>query len=436
MRGIYVYTIALLLLSGCASNEKGRHSPASVNPLDTLDVKLPDGIRELDNLTVYPSLENPSHDIRFIEDHTYLPEEDLRFRRYDQIAAGDSGRVYIKSGLYIYAYDRDGNRLAKMGGSGQGPGEHDSFGGNDMLELPGHLLTYDIRQKRINLFSKRSLAPSGTILMDPDQWPAPAVDEGIYPGYQMVRAPMYHAWSDSLVLMRFTRFVPIETATEGSRDRYKAMETYSRYYLMNLEGEFESDSLLYRTHVIQAVARGISSNNLPLNNRSLMAVSRDQNIYMARARHFLIRIFNARGEYERAVFYPYRKHPVDTEHFISSYTGNMKKQKEYLRNSDLPESWPVLEHLLADDKNRIWASTFIDDDERLRWYLLDRRGKLLASFHWPGDRHSGRGNRGIRTVKDGFMYAYEETPGDENTLPQGRFVRYRIELTPETAGGQ
>jgi len=157
-----------------------------------------------------------------------------------------------------------------------------------------------------------------------------------------------------------------------------------------------------------------------------MDLGPDGYIYTTNTQNFLIKVYNPDGTYNRAIFYPFKKKSFDSEKFINTYTEH-KKMQEILRNTEFPNNWPALTDMFVDDEQRIWVATYAGDSKNYRWYVLDEEGQHFAAFNWQAhDFYRRPDTRGsIRTVKNGYMYVFQETTDKENSS-SGNFVRYKI----------
>jgi len=76
-----------------------------------------------------------------------------------------------------------------------------------------------------------------------------------------------------------------------------------------------------------------------------------------------------------------------------------------IRETDLPTTWPALDKMLVDDKNRLWVAVIVADQDIYQWWVLDGSdGSLLARFTWPRTRQ-------IEVVKNGKLYTSEANYG-------------------------
>ncbi|MDR8393828.1 hypothetical protein NC796_21930 [Aliifodinibius sp. S!AR15-10] len=160
-------------------------------------------------------------------------------------------------------------------------------------------------------------------------------------------------------------------------------------------------------------------------NRPIVEPSGDDNIYLARTKHFLIEKLDPNGNYIRAFYYPVKRKKFSPQDAIQA---TEEKYVEYvsewrvsvIKNADeenIPDKWPALNTMLIDDKNRIWASLIVNNEEVYQWWVLENSGKLIVRFTWPR-------SRSIEVVKDGYLYAKKT---DEET-GLAKVVRYRIDM--------
>jgi len=133
--------------------------------------------------------------------------------------------------------------------------------------------------------------------------------------------------------------------------------------------------------------------------------------------HFLLKFFNATGQYQRAIYYPFSKIPLDRNEMLERYTNREEPWRNMVRRDIMPETWPAFDTFIVDDVGRIWVKMFTIDYDTSRYVVLENGGEFLADFTWPRERL-------IQQIKNGFLYAMEE---DENGLR--RIVKYEITLT-------
>ncbi|MDZ7715111.1 MAG: hypothetical protein U5J95_02745 [Balneolaceae bacterium] len=131
---------------------------------------------------------------------------------------------------------------------------------------------------------------------------------------------------------------------------------------------------------------------------------------------FLIRVYDSKGKFRRAIYYPLQRKPLVREEILS-ITAKDDWNRELLEHAELPETWPVIYTVVPDDKNRLWVSTIVNEDEVFEWWVLSNTGKLIAKFNWPRSKP-------IEVIKNGYIYTRETE--EETELEQ--IVRYRFEI--------
>lgn len=426
----YIILIIILISLSCCEYDSGtkKNNALLTDDVYSSDVKLPDNFRGIENINVYDSLDTPLYEIEFIEEQSFHAPNLLTFDRNEAISVSNSGLVFIFKGADIYVFNPDGKHIATMGGEGRGPGEHNRFASKEMRIGGNRLYTFDNQLKRINIYSLQAFEPTETIVFSPDQWERTGGITNMYPGGVDMTASKFYSFRDSLLLVRFDEPAPISAWSKANTGQYKIHKVHSHYYLMDRQGNILSSELLqldYNYMVVENVA-GIPP--LPIHSQQFLAVSDADHMYTAYSKEFLVKVYDPNGSYQRALYFPTEKIPVDLENFISNYTDSQQIQST-LRESELPIHWPVIAGMLVDEQDRIWVPTYINSDNSFRWYVLGNKGEFVATFDWPANRYQHPARLGIRTIRDGFLYAFKSTGEDDFT--EGEFVRYRIELKPK-----
>lgn len=312
----------------------------------------------------------------------------------------------------IHVFAPDGRYLTRLGSAGRGPGEFRIIG--TLRVSPKHLYVYDNILHRINVFSLDSLAFSHAVR--PERISRSAGDEST-----LIPGDMFFVGRDGRLLMSFRTVLSddkgeVDGAEMPRRDLY-------RYYWIDNQGEIVSRRIVEEEGPKSLVEpfHGISMEiTLPVYGRSLLTVSPGGTVYSARSDTFLIRQYDAEGNYRRAIYYPFQKSLLRREDLVKHYDhGFDSPHLQAVKKIKLPETWPALQHMLADDRGRLWVATIVDDQTVYGWWVLDmnRDGKLLARFRWP------RG-RSVEDIQSDWLYACEtDTVSGEREI-----VRYRIFL--------
>jgi len=131
---------------------------------------------------------------------------------------------------------------------------------------------------------------------------------------------------------------------------------------------------------------------------------------------FLIKKHDAQGEYQSAFYYPVEKPALSREEAMNSVDDHEQLQ-DAVQSMQIPDTWPALQRMFADNTGRLWVSVYTENDEINKWYILEESGELLARFVLPGETTIAR-------VNDNSLYTRET---DEETDLQ-QVVRYRVEL--------
>ncbi|MEX2602401.1 MAG: 6-bladed beta-propeller [Balneolaceae bacterium] len=389
--GTYIAALFTILLISCSSGG---------------NIELPEHISSLDNLTVYPAVEEGEVHSSFtlVPDHYFGETEEIFLGHIGAVVVADDGRVFITDPgeRKIQAYRPDGSHLATLGGEGAGPGEYQNIA--SMKVYAGRLYIFDSSNSKLDIYSLDSLSLAHTVSLNPENWSDVEELAGRYVNDIFPR-------SDETFLVRFT-----EMPTRENEDSKTV-----RYYLMDREGQLaepvrevlNQDDMMHRNYETDRFVLFYQPYP-PVFRKPLVAAREDGRIYSAWSGEFLIKTYNPEGEYREAFYHPFANQEFDRNAFVSELAGPIG---EAARAIELPDTWPALESLLVDDENRFWISTIIDDLELWQWWVLNESGELLDIFEWPR-------NREIREVKNGYLYTRET---NEETGVQ-QVVRYRIEL--------
>lgn len=135
----------------------------------------------------------------------------------------------------------------------------------------------------------------------------------------------------------------------------------------------------------------------PFLARSLIIISDDNYIYTTWTKNFLVKVYGPDGAYLRAFYHPYRRKILRREEVLPLFDGDDGwGMRDLVQHAELPETWPAINSIIADDKNRLWVSKIISDEGAYEWWVLQDTGELIAKFKWPG-------NRSIEAVKNGYV---------------------------------
>ena len=189
------------------------------------------------------------------------------------------------------------------------------------------------------------------------------------------------------------------------------------YYLIDREGALISDKILEHENIDLFAGEAEGQKivmTLPFSRKPLVAASENDHIFTAWSEDFLIKEYDNDGNYQRAFYYTYVNRALSREQVISTYSSDLTRKA--VGKAKFPETWPALNSMIMDDKNRLWISTIVGDQQVNQWWILDADdGSLLGRFIWPREKS-------IETIKNGKLYTRET---DQKTGLE-EIVRYDI----------
>lgn len=373
-RRLLVWAASLFLAVGCS----GSYSKNEV----------PEHVAKLNNVTIYRA--DQKVDTLYLEqEKIFGKQKDIIIGRVGDIAINAEGGLLIadQEKHTIFLFQADGSYITQIGREGKGPGEFDAIGG--LKVKSDKLAVYDVLHQRISFFSLDSLSLISEINV-------PAIDG-------MMGLGQFYFINDSKLLI-------------GYNDIGKPGDTrYVHFYIFNQQGEKLSDEILKQriksTFLIHDNGHTMAGTK-PLSRTTLTVISNSGQIYSAWSDNFLIKVYDAQGNYLKSFYYPFQNRPFNRDIFLNQHTGNIMKKIE------LPETHPALHSMLIDDQDRLWVSTIVADQEVYHWWVLDGTdGHLIARFMWPRDKS-------IEVVKEGKIYIRETDP--ETGLQH--IVRYDVTM--------
>lgn len=384
----------------------------SCNPETQLDI--PENVRELENVRVFPFDPETVQEIELIQEMKFGDTDDViigmvemmsafdQNRIYKRIAADEDGRVFIADiqQLKIHVFDSDGIWLQSIGRQGRGPGEFQQISEIDIVS--DQLYAIDANQRKINVFSLDSLNLSHSITLIPQ-------NKSQFEELSYRFADHYLIKSNGSVLTGF--FTP-PFLTENPQSPDSLL-----FYDMDQSGEIQPNRILSQQGFIYYSGTGELQNamfSFDFTPRSLRVLSEDDNIYTNLSDEFLIKVFNPEGDYLRAIYYPFDEMEINRTDLINRENRG-EPYRQVIQRIDLPETHPVIKNMFMDDENRLWISTFTDNDDTDNWWVLNKEGEMLGRF-------SLSSNKWIREIKNDRVYTIE------TDFDSGEFdiVRYRI----------
>ncbi|NGP90099.1 6-bladed beta-propeller [Fodinibius halophilus] len=375
---------AILVVVSCSSDLKSVY-------------QLPEEARHLSNLKQYSPETEPVMDIFLDRERLFRSSEEVLIGKMVDLAVDKRERLFIADSRKhtIHVLDLTKSFITSMGREGGGPGEFQLVG--NLRTIDSLLFSYDGLQRRINIFRLDSLKLAETINLN-------RIDLNSFPGLSGYHPASVRFLKKDRYLIGFETILQPNPSVSG----FNMNNFFTVYYKVNDDVRIISDKIMeqeaYRALTARAGGEWRSTQFLFL-GKPLLAVSKDQEVYTARTTEFLIKVRDSNGKYQRAIYYPVKKQSFNREEALrrqkDKYPEVYGYRSSVIRNApdeQIPEYWPVLDDMLIDDQKRLWVSTVTEDPNKLRWWVLDKKGKLLARFIWPKRRQ-------IETIKNGKVYA-------------------------------
>ncbi len=378
-------------------------------PVDNM--KIPESIKHLDNLTVYSSLNVTPDTVEVTKEVVFEAGDKVFMSGYiSEFTVDNSGRVYIVSGvpgnLGVYVFNPDGSYLTTIGSYGQGPGEFEAIGSIDILE--NELILLDPRLQKFVIYSLDSFEKTR---------------EEVINLQAATRANQISsiARGTDLVLLENGEMV-LEVGISSLNEEMDGRHIY--YFLLERDGTVNPEKLLkvdrhVRYFLPEREGWAIPVTK-PFNRSSLVSITRSGDFYTAWTEDFLIKKYDSNGLYTQAIYYP-----VEKSSFSIDQIQMADHEHRMIRGEEIPDTWPVLHTMELDDKGKLWVATITESETEFTWWVLNRNGELLARFMIPGNR-SKRAviSEPLITVKNGYFYSHERI------LNEGidRIVKHKIEI--------
>jgi hypothetical protein len=401
-----VVILSLAMLTACSGSESDTEAPDHIRILD----EIPEHIHEIENLTVFPGDSDPRYSIQLIPQQTFGEEGEPYLTTVQRSAVDDNGRIIILNSnsdysQSVFVYNDDGTFHTELGRSGRGPGEHGYI--FDLQARGGNVYIRDAMNQRINIYSSTDYSFESTMMIEQ----LPIRDHETVQGLEL-----------GLILPRNDGNYLVNFYQRNSDDGWRI----HRYMLMDENGNaVDYESTEFRSSF---KAQGYTDADIrmvymsmPFLGGSVSGYSKYGELYKAWNQDFLINKYNAKGEYQSAIYYAIQGSPFELSHHTPTafYKENDVLKAIGLHNQSLPETNPVISMLMADDENRIWAAVpMYGEPMKYEWWILAPSGELLAKMQRPREKT-------IFDIKDGYLYAKEI---DEETGAEF-VVKNRMEWT-------
>jgi hypothetical protein len=382
----------------------------------------PDGsnpLTQIENLVIISEGENGVQSVSLIREGSFSSSERYLIGRLGPFDVDDDGRVYVSDAMQhrVHVFDPAGRYLTHFGREGSGPGEFRAMGGPKFSN--GYIHVYDPMMMRLSTFSSDTYEESGTLQIQ-------AINKREVAGLDGLMQSGFVFINPDKFLVNFTsRLVP-----NPSYEGYNLNNRFRTYHLMDRNRKLELDSLfiLPDYKALSATVDGqYRFTQFEFLGSTLITTSGNA-IYMARSEEILIKEYDAAGNYQRAYYAPYQNAAFTREDAISQQISDYEEgvfewRVSVIENApeeQIPDTWPALDDILVDDRNRLWVAAVIDDLDLHEWWVIDESGRLITQFEWSRDEP-------IEVVKNGYAYTRQT---DKETGLQA-IVKYRIEIGGE-----
>jgi hypothetical protein len=387
----------IIIFSGCTEKK-------------IIDKNLPNHVQGIDNVTVYGSPENPNK-IRLTKDQSYGDTEGVIFTSMGEFVVDREGRLFIEESAVgrktIHVFNPNGNHLGNIGREGRGPGEFEDI--CCMETTSDELYAYDPVLGRMNVFSLEELKLIDVYHIERINIPGDGMD-GRFTG-------TYFIISSDKFLMAFS---PPAHLHQNSDSLDVAYFYFDENFEMSSPKLFDQKQIPHHWGYFEE--RRIRE-TFPFFEKPLIAVSKTGRIFTAMSNHFFVKELDQEGNYLKSFYYPNEKLEVMREDAIISSNVMSRNIAE---NIELPENWPVLYSMQFDNENRLWISTFTENEDQLKWWILTTEGELIGTFNLKGDRYAWplRSAANMKIIQNGYFYAMEKNDSTE----MQEIVRYRFEI--------
>lgn len=403
---VFLLSLTILLLKSCTEKEVTKHS-------EQVESDLSEKINQLENLTIYSPEKQTADTVELVKEQVFESSREVLIKGYiSGVVVDQSNRVYIAGFIPgeagIYVFEPDGSYITTIGRYGRGPGEFESISSMDISN--DRLYVFDPQLQRFTVFSLDDFA-----LIKDETINREKVKTSDTLAFTLKGSKLF-ATSGENFLLGMNKW-----ALNKEDDLAKKF-----YYKLTGDGILLPEKILElnRFQFFFPETERNSEGNLrmpmPFSPGSVLAISDDDLIYTAWTEDFLVKIYDAGGNYQRAIYYPYSNSKLS----IADSRLNEQRLEAIRENPDqVPDSWPALHTIEVDDENRLWVSTITDSDSTFRWWVLDQKGKLLARFDWPGERWLQTPMTSpMLEIKNGYLYTSER----DISARRDQIIKYKI----------
>lgn len=332
--------------------------------------------QKLPNLTTFDVEAVP--EIQLTIDESFRGSQNAEVNKIGDIAADSLGNVYFVDEYKhkIQVVDREGTPTGSMGRAGGRAGEFRKLG--DIEVKNGKVYGYDEDRKAMNVYNSEDME---------------FIESTVFSAKHLTGDSLANAAPFTAKVLNNGNYLLGFQVVESPTDRHLY------FYKVNPEGEIISDQIIdfpNKPLFVENDPKGMIIMMMPYERETLMFTDSEGYIYTLYTEDFLIRKFDAEGNYVEAWRYPVKKRTLNTADAVDMFDD--VDIRRAIRGDDLPGTWPAVATLLLDDEDRFWVATITQNLNNYRWYVVGKQGSVLGTVELPRKVE-------IKAVRNGKIYA-------------------------------
>lgn len=365
-------------------------------------------------LIAQPAVAQQGPSIQLEPLQTFTESEQVPFGTIVTAAVASNGVVYIADNTHlgVHVYSADGTYQQTFGRQGSGPGEFQMI--RKILIDPARVHVFDAMQRMVHVFDRQSYAHLRSMALGDAQGQPQQRRSGGMGSRFPVDLFLLDGGNEYLVVLQ-DMMQPSTLFAEVIDSAGRPKEGRS----VQLKG---GDGSEQRSGGMRIVA------NVPFMHRTLLAVTESGAFLRNWNAALEFEWLDEKGEPAESFSHLHRAVPLERS-ALDTYFENAQARvvgggggsarpamAGMLAQMELPDHWPVVQRIVIDDNDRIWAETIVSDLETRKWMLFSRSGEVLGTANW---------DIGTEVVKaDGDIVYLRETDDDGIT----QVTRYRMTM--------
>ena len=384
---VRLYFIALVLvIAGCSSEP---------------EIELPEEVAELENVAVFPADSKPEMELTLTRETSFGDTDELFLGGWLSATVDNDGRMFVADmqETQLHMYNPDGSYNRQIGREGEGPGEYRQIGTMRTDEQFLHLM--DRRLNRITRYDLETFEVVGETSLTIEQ------TEG-----ENYRYPQNYYLTDSDEYLMIVGSAFSAGVTDDSGRSIGGVKLGWSGDSLSTESLFSfdaSEALVHREGGSMMVM------SVPYKRSSVLSYQNNQVIH-GWNEHFLFRMYDIEGNYQRAIYYPYQNMALDRDEILNMYDDRDEQWFSMVQSDDMPDRWPSWNTFTTDNEGRMWIERIVNDSDNTVLHVLANTGELLGTAPWQR-------NKNIQDIKNGYLYSSEE-----NEMGLREIVKYAISM--------